>query len=50
MDTGELEDLRPMILGICEDFFASASPSKERPASQGDLYVGQRLQREAQGS
>jgi len=30
MDTGELDDLLPMILGICEDFFGSASPAVHR--------------------
>jgi hypothetical protein len=30
MDTDELDDLLPMILGICEDFFGSASPAVHR--------------------
>ncbi|MEH1128997.1 hypothetical protein [Micromonospora sp. CPCC 206061] len=30
MDTGEFDDLLPMILTICEDFFGSASPAVHR--------------------
>jgi hypothetical protein len=30
MSTGELDDLPPMLLGICEDFVAGASPAVHR--------------------